>query len=463
MKFRARGEQGYALVVALVFLAVFGILSGILLQYAQTNLKGTFVARAADAKLFGADGGIEYGIHMLRNDPSLCPDIAAGVMTIGSLTVNGRTVTVQCQTTEGTSLVGGSRYAVITTSAGAGSLATQNGIGESIDGGPVYVAGAFGLAKPLTVTGGDVLQHSASCPGGLSQDPNLIVVPPNTWQCTTAATPDPAHALPTTVPPTAPAPVNVSSTCRLFKPGTYTSFSGAKSLLSAAGSQNYFASGVYYLNSVGRVDIGSGMVLFGGQPQAPETQVLPGATPCTSDAASGGAASGKGVKFIMGGNSRFRIAGSTMFELFTRVAASSDEGTDGITMETVPASSPGWNTWSSGTPVLDLTSGGAGVAVHGLVYAANADVRLYGTSGAVAQLLNGVVANRLTLQAAAGSTALGVQLQPGAPLPPRTVKVIATAPGTEPGEVASTNQVVVRINNDLDGSSATTVQSWRKV
>ena len=56
------------LILALVFLSLFGLFTGLVLVFAQTGFKTTSVVKTRSRVLYGTDGGIDYGIQTLRAD-----------------------------------------------------------------------------------------------------------------------------------------------------------------------------------------------------------------------------------------------------------------------------------------------------------------------------------------------------------------------------------------------------------
>jgi hypothetical protein len=182
--------------------------------------------------------------------------------------------------------------------------------------------------------------------------------------------------------------------CSIFLPGKYTAAPNF-------GQHNYFASGIYYFDNVGNVNV-SGIDLSGGNPGAEVTRV---GTPACADDGDAGVSDGAGVEWILGGNSSISVtsASGTSFELFARQpAASLLEGAAGISIRSVPraADAPAGYTPTLLPPGTNLFSiaGGSGtqVKVQGLVYSPNADIALSGTRAQKSELSGGVVASRLS-------------------------------------------------------------------
>ena len=100
---RCAGEGGVSLILAMAFLSLLGVLVISLLTFTYGNVKTTQTVRNSNNGLFGADGGADIAVQLLRASSSYCPDSAAGTQTLPSQTVNGNTVTIQCQTLSGSS------------------------------------------------------------------------------------------------------------------------------------------------------------------------------------------------------------------------------------------------------------------------------------------------------------------------------------------------------------------------
>lgn len=107
---RAHGERGATLMLALAFLLLFSVVVAAVLVQTQTGLKTTSAVTSHDDKLYAADGGIDYGIQKVRTTASLCPDVASGQQSVGTIDLNGRTVTVTCKTLSGDNGAGGSVF-----------------------------------------------------------------------------------------------------------------------------------------------------------------------------------------------------------------------------------------------------------------------------------------------------------------------------------------------------------------
>jgi hypothetical protein len=261
-----RDEQGATLVIVLIFITVFGLILAGLLTQGDASLQYTNAVSAHEAKVYAADAGVSAVMQQLRQSNQLCPAPGMAGPPIPNLTVNGRTVSVTCTTTSG-STNGAAGYAVITTSTGPNSLLLDPAVQKNITG-PVYINGQISWGPGLQVTNGDLYQSASgtTCTvGGPKPTSGQLAFspqPPYDYYCTTIPLPNPPHNPPAVIPSVAPAnPPLRSDGCQVWYPGLYTSPPAL------APGDNYFASGVYYFNFTGggSWDIKQSTV-YGGQP-----------------------------------------------------------------------------------------------------------------------------------------------------------------------------------------------------
>jgi hypothetical protein len=171
MRRRARGEEGVTLTLALAFLLLFSLVIAAILVQAGTNFQTTKVVTAKGAKLYAADGGIDWGIQKVRDTATLCPDTATGQQDVGDLTLNGRAVHVTCKTLSGDNGAGGlggggtfgqSGWTTVATGWGTAvwsgtkarcnSASTPNDLGSTIQ----IVACSGAGSTPRTITDGQI-------------------------------------------------------------------------------------------------------------------------------------------------------------------------------------------------------------------------------------------------------------------------------------------------------------------
>jgi hypothetical protein len=321
----------------------------------------------------------------------------------------------------------------------------------------VYNAGDINLQAQLEVDKANFLQHSVSCPGGLTQDSKLTV-PNGKWSCTTSPVPDPNPVLPSKtllVPRTGPS--KVTGNCSIWLPGKYTQPINLT-------NDNYFASGIYYFNGA-PISVGDAN-LVGGQPGPGESTIVTSMSPCANDAQAGDANNGTGVEFILGGNSTISV-GKGSFELYSRrppTSAGTSEGTPGLSIRTVPPAPPsGYDAWSLGATghptdyFLSTAMGNhAHMALHGFVYAPNASAQLYATNGVQAYVLGGFESYDVALQSSASGSGLVISVDVNSVTSTDVVLTSTARGGTSDKTVTTT--AVAAIGNDVN--RAVNVQSW---
>jgi hypothetical protein len=224
------------------------------------------------------------------------------------------------------------------------------------------------------------------------------------------------------------------------------------------GSDNFFVSGVYYFENIGQLSVNSNTKLIGGTPQVPgyDLSGLPGGACSAVTDTNGTGATGFGVEWIFGGNSRLQVKNNTAVELFKRVPPSGDTTTAGISILAIPTTGGGYLQETAGTLLIDVTTGGAGFAVHGLVYAPTSDINLFASNGTIAQLQDGAVGRNIALQASTVGSGLAITVDTA--VHARGVLVTATAASAGEGDVAADARVEIR--NDTSPPTMV-VQSWR--
>src|SRR5580693_9084871 len=95
-----RGEEGAALVLALVFILAVGLVMATLVGLTGTNLLATSGLQAARATQFGADGALEQGVQTIRYQTEATTTALCGNAPTAALlttTINSQTVVVWCQ------------------------------------------------------------------------------------------------------------------------------------------------------------------------------------------------------------------------------------------------------------------------------------------------------------------------------------------------------------------------------
>ncbi len=93
---RLREEDGQALLLALAFLAFFGVVIAVVLGFAEASVMKTTQLREQRAVTYAADGAMEGAIQLGRWDLAVGAFGANPCVTY-SVTLNGKTATVTCE------------------------------------------------------------------------------------------------------------------------------------------------------------------------------------------------------------------------------------------------------------------------------------------------------------------------------------------------------------------------------
>jgi hypothetical protein len=454
-----QGDGGAILLIVLFVTTVLAVIIGVVLTNVEVNLRNSTVAQSIADKTFAADGGVEYVIQRLREDPAACT-----APNLSPWQQNNTSVTVSCAPVAGVTSFG-SGSAIITTDVGPSSLSTAGPFGINING-PTYVAGGLNLARDLNVREGPIVQAKTPClqnsgPGNvLSPTPPVCTTVPITGgqpalPCLAACAPGTQFTLADRGPD--PSYTTASGGgCSIFLPGKYTA---APNL----GSHNYFASGVYYFENTGPINIGNplgGTDVIGGKRGPSEPTSFIGPSPCADDTAAG-VSDGSGVEWILGGTSAVSVSSdaNTSVELFARQPAAAVEGASGISVRSVPAVAPSGYTPSSAGTVFSIAGGtSTQVAVRGQVYAPNAGVTVASTGSSSSELSGGVVASTLLLRSITGiSPGPDGMVSAGNPVDTRQVFTISSvAQGGATKNVTTT--AVIELDNGPTRSVV--IDSW---
>jgi hypothetical protein len=465
-------EDGATLVIVLILISVFGLVVGGLLTESAVSVKYTKVVSSRQANVYAADAGVSAGIQLVRQKNMLCPGPGlTGTIAVSTPPVaKVPAVTVTCTGTLGSAL-GAGGYAIMvrnSTTGVPGVLNTQSGSGVAKEvEGPVFVEGTLDLQASLHVLKGDLAQQGTCQPGANFQ----VMDSGYAYYCPATAPALPAHVAPAAVPP-ADATLSVptsstvaGTTCSIFRPGHYIAKPNLQS------GNNYFTSGFYYFDFDDEIVAGAGNKVWAGRQSPAETATPPPAMAarpaCAVDPGQPAdptvaGPSGWGVVFAFGKTARLRTDGTGSnqgnLEIFARNDPTGASGTNGISIIAVPAP-PDWPaTWNKSTAGTTLTSVGnnSTLAIHGLVYARDQTVALWANNGVETQVLGGVVANRLELQATGSGHGIGVSVAGDNPDPRYVrIKAVVSVPGGK--DVVST--AVIQLDNDL--SVLPVIASWR--
>lgn len=452
---RTQRDEGAVLVIVLLFLGVVSILCLAITEQVRASIGNTIIVRGQQGLVAAADAGIKHGLAQVRADSTSCGSGTPTTLTAPP-SLDGKSITVTCSLVSG-SLSGVFGYALVTTDTTGDSLVTSGG-GTKVITGPLFTARSEGNHADLVVRNGDFVekQGASSCtdstsrPGGVTIEPAALFA----YKCLNATAPTPVDVLPTDLITTLRTPNTTDSTCTILIPGKYT---GSINLT----GPTYMVSGTYYFENA-TVTLSNGARVVGGASGIDIARL--GLTPCANDGAHP-AATGTGVKWIMGATSSLTVASSgAQMELFTRRGGTaSNDGTDGITFTQVPTTglTAVWlpSLLGPNDLIIDESSGSnPDLAVHGIINVPRAAIQLDNVSNTSrAQFLGGVVAGRLILQNSGSGSGLAISIDTEET--PRVVKLEATASSGVSGDKTIVSTAVFQMTND-SARTATTL-SWR--
>lgn len=322
---RSRGEEGAALLIALIFVTVFGVVISVVLSFADTNFRLTAATRLQRSTLYDADAAVESAIAHYRQH-SACPPAAAGPNT-------GQAVTVICTIDDSRALAPTNAPKVAV--AAVGSAADDGVSAES--GGTTFIRGGVASRTRISVSSGahlsvnGIVAARSGCDSDDITQLNPTMTPPvqcsyNPVSGAEDLTADPGYAM-VSAAATVPATVDASTiTCPGSGPvtlpfGSYRSATDLNKLFSGSCAGRVFlfppaagGVGVYHFDFA---DTGShkwtiaGVDVVGGTIPAGHTAndlssgcagptCLPPGQRCDETA--------HGVQFIFGGDSQLNVA-----------------------------------------------------------------------------------------------------------------------------------------------------------
>lgn len=315
-------EGGSALVLALVFLSIFGVFVSVILSFADTSFRATLAVREQASIHYGADGAIDGAINRLRLDVDAGgEDDDFTCFTPPAL--GGVTVTVRCQGQPGSGLSsGGTQNSSNTPRNALLSLAplssNEAGISNSSNG-DLRVHGRVFSNSTITLRGGAStltaegrVTARGACDAGVT-----TTRPPLACNQGSGAIPsgdDPNYSPAVGSPPTVrQVPSCGASWLVQFQPGTYDDAVSLSNLMTGgcAGKVFWFQPGIYYFDfrrpSVSHkwsvqdqnLDLVAGTPA-GWSTGAPTRPTIPTPGACDQEAS--------GVQFIFGGDSRWDVA-----------------------------------------------------------------------------------------------------------------------------------------------------------
>lgn len=241
-------DTGAALLIALGFVALFGLMIGAILGFSDTSLRATETVQTQRENVYAADGAVEATIAAMRNDANMGRfGGAACDQTVPDL--NGHSVVVTCTAHTNSGVgggIGGTGDAIITKSG------SEFGIYRDANG-SLPVGGNIRSNSTILLGGGATIAATGdvSAPGAC--DAGVTAGPGKTRDCGAGTI--------TSVPSYTPAsgtgtathtPCLAQGTVVKFEPGTYNSAAALNNLMSTgspcAQSLFYFKPGVYTFN-----------------------------------------------------------------------------------------------------------------------------------------------------------------------------------------------------------------------
>lgn len=340
---RASGDDGSALAIALTFLMVFGLIIGVVLQFATTGQRTTLTVRDEATSTYAGGGALDGAVNSVRGALSKGTE-AAGTSTCFSLPAgelqNPTAVSVTCAPRAGSgsitslALQSQPRQAILTTStlsaeglteASGADVTTQGDVlvknRLTVPGGVpearltaltaaagVTGAGSVSVAQASPCTPAGYVNVTPSCGANILDPATDSTAYPSTWDLGA-----------TTFPSVVTVPACKTPTVTL-SPGTYASRSALVTLLTTCvNTVFHFTRGLYYFDfedtgtHEAAVSLAAGSVMVGGQ----ELGWTPGITPASSvpfptpasPTASACDTSKAGVELVFGADSRFNLSG----------------------------------------------------------------------------------------------------------------------------------------------------------
>ncbi len=314
---RSNGDTGSALAIALVFLMVFGVYVGIVLEFSTTGQRSTLSVRDEGAATYAAGGALEGAINEVAGsstvgvDPGTSsPPVSSPCFTLpaGELD-NPAPITVECQPRENSGAVAGSPAS----QPGQALLALSGHPAEGValtGSADVSTDGSVHANRLLDVPGGARLTSSTEIKAG-----TCSVAGTATPACVTGPVPgDPGWGGPTTYPEVVTSLPSCSGRVARLDPGTYLSRTNLQRVINCANTVVWFTPGVYYFDfrdGNRELVIGNGDVVVGGTPSGwvPGTtpsNALPVPTAANPDTSACDENS-QGVDFVFGDDSRIDV------------------------------------------------------------------------------------------------------------------------------------------------------------
>ncbi|MBI4729746.1 MAG: hypothetical protein HY775_09650 [Acidobacteria bacterium] len=333
----ARDDSGVVLVLALVFLSLFGLAIASLLGFADASFRATMAVRDQRADVYAADGGLDGAINRVRGAIEEGRDPVLGINCDDTeMPSNDMTVTVRCEGEPGSGLGVGAnplskpKHAILT----LGTDPTEVGIEQTSNatlnvGGSIFSNSTIqnsGGAQAVLAVDGTVSATSTCTPESKisTTDPPLRCSNTGGGAIPADGT-DPGYTPATTGPP----PVQAVPSCSAeqivqFQPGTYTDAGAMKNLFETCEGAVYLFNpapdgvGVYYFDfqnpgsHTWEIEDASASIVGGTpkdwSPVPPRPAVpIPGGCKTEDDYPRA-----HGVQFIFGGDSRLELEAGSM-------------------------------------------------------------------------------------------------------------------------------------------------------
>jgi hypothetical protein len=326
---RLADDKGASLVLALIFITVVAVVMGVVLSYAETNLRTTVAMRGQAARAAAADGAAKVAINQLRrgtyDGTGDCFGTAGTTLPLPSFyTVAGTagSAAVSCAPDTTNSVVspitGANTPATALLTLGTAgdtdaSPHAGDGIYAKINGSDdeILVKGGVAANSKINIFHGELhaeggVKARGTCSG--------TIVPAVTCPNVTTNTADPDYGAPTLPTNVINPPVcNASATNAVqFNPGRYTNVTALNDATKCANLVYNFRPGTYYFDFNGIWTLKAGYVIGGTMTGNFKTATPPTnmATACESPVPADNAtgwihpAENHGVTFVFGGEAR---------------------------------------------------------------------------------------------------------------------------------------------------------------
>ena len=327
LRFRA-DESGSALVLALVFLSLFGVFIAVLLGFTDTSIRSTLAVRSQGATAYAADGAVDAAINTVRGNLEAGRAPGLGVACDQVVPdLNGVAVTVTCQgqTGSGNVTIGAANpnnhpaRAILTVSSSEGGIDQGSNSDLKIHGSVFSNSTITNTGANASLTSDGDVAAVGNCSGTINTPFPLKCANQPAGAANPANGTDPNYAAAiTTIPSLVTAPSCPGSGWLVdLQPGYYNDATALSALADSGcpGKVLWFHPGVYYFDfqnpSGGHewtVD-NAGTNIVGGTPKGWSTGAatrplvpIPGGCKTDQDAAPN-----DGVQFIFGGDSRINV------------------------------------------------------------------------------------------------------------------------------------------------------------